>query len=472
MRARPDTVLVQGRVRAVLDAYDPAESGDHMAAWSTEVEWQGVRTACVFDSMSWLDGMSEIDYVYDRGRATDLPRRALAPWASAGMRPRVIQSDAPLEQDAGTLTVRPGDPPRAAIFRARDVAGHVTERALVLRAPRVGERGVAGAERAPASAGAVESNTVRLDYDPLPFPYLRVSCSDVPKDARAVWFEVVAESLVRSSVSSTGTRTSESDLKTRRWRAVRDGHRWVAVLDVGAASRIPIRAVAERDHDVHWSATDSAWVVRTRPAGDGELAFRGNWPGLAEAQFEPFALILGGPPSALPAGLRPVGRGLVFGPTLEPLRKPFGVSLAVPSADSAERIGFYQDDGSGWSWLSSKREGGSLVASTRRLGSFAVAIDDTPPIVAPLKAPRRAARTPYSRWALEARASDGGSGVDARGSYFTVDGRRVPSEWDSEVGLLRWKPLAPPAKGAHVYQVVVADRAGNTRRSSGRFVLD
>ena len=55
---------------------------------------------------------------------------------------------------------------------------------------------------------------------------------------------------------------------------------------------------------------------------------------------------------------------------------------------------------------------------------------------------------PYSRWALEARVVDVGSGVDRRASWFEVDGRRMPAEWDDEAGVLRWRPLRPPRRHA------------------------
>jgi hypothetical protein len=73
---------------------------------------------------------------------------------------------------------------------------------------------------------------------------------------------------------------------------------------------------------------------------------------------------------------------------------------------------------------------------------------------------------------LEARITEEGSGVDARGSAFVVDGRRVPSEWDAVENTLRWRPLRRPASGRHELEIVVADRAGNVRRRHAGFVLD
>ena len=89
-----------------------------------------------------------------------------------------------------------------------------------------------------------------------------------------------------------------------------------------------------------------------------------------------------------------------------------------------------------------------------------------------LAPPRRAPSGPYSRWALVALAGESGSGVDAKASGFVVDGVRVPTEWDGDVRVLRWRPLAPPAPGRHAHELRVVDRAGNRAVRRGTFVLD
>ena len=113
-----------------------------------------------------------------------------------------------------------------------------------------------------------------------------------------------------------------------------------------------------------------------------------------------------------------------------------------------------------------------LEADSRRLGTFALYADTLAPRVTTLAPARSATPSPYSRWALEARLAEEGSGVDARASGFEVDGARVPSEWDAEERTLRWRPRVPPAPGTHTFTVVAVDRAGNTARSSGSFVID
>jgi hypothetical protein len=111
------------------------------------------------------------------------------------------------------------------------------------------------------------------------------------------------------------------------------------------------------------------------------------------------------------------------------------------------------------------------VGETRHLGRFALFEDTLAPRIAMRRVAPHALPGPYSRWALEARLTDEGSGVDAGASRFEVDGHPVPSEWDGEERMLRWRPPRAPGPGAYRFEVVAVDRAGNARRARGRFQM-
>jgi len=166
------------------------------------------------------------------------------------------------------------------------------------------------------------------------------------------------------------------------------------------------------------------------------------------------------------------GGSFTLHPVRLPVRTPFRITAVVPRAD--RRLGLYRDDGDGWEWIGADYDSATrtLGAETRRLGRFALLRDTRAPRVTPLAPPARPPAGDYPRWALEARVAEEGSGVAARASYFVVDGRRVPSEWDAVARTLRWRPLRAPARGRHAYATVVTDRAGNARRRHGSFVLD
>jgi hypothetical protein len=154
------------------------------------------------------------------------------------------------------------------------------------------------------------------------------------------------------------------------------------------------------------------------------------------------------------------------------LRKPARVVQSLAGVADT-RVGLYRAGRGGWDHLTSKRaaDGASIEAESRRLGTFALFADTLAPRIAP-RAARGSSSGRYSRWALEARVTEEGSGLDARATYFEVDGVRVPSEWDGEEKILRWRPQRPPAPGEHRYTVVTTDRAGNVARAEGTFTRE
>ena len=175
--------------------------------------------------------------------------------------------------------------------------------------------------------------------------------------------------------------------------------------------------------------------------------------------------------------LAPAGRAIHIGPDWIVLRKPFTLRARVPIAHPDRRLGLYVRRDGDWELLTTEpdtsRGAASVIAHPTHLGTFAFFTDRLAPRIALRRPPRhRGAAEPYSRWTLEARLTEVGSGVDSRASYFLVDGKRRPTEWDGVHQMLRWKPLAAPRAGAHRYLVVACDRAGNTRRATGRFVIN
>jgi hypothetical protein len=142
--------------------------------------------------------------------------------------------------------------------------------------------------------------------------------------------------------------------------------------------------------------------------------------------------------------------------------------------EATTHVGLYRDQGGGWELVGAALDSAShaVVAESRSLGRFALFADTLGPRIAPLKPAAHATPATYNRWALEARLTEDGSGVDARATWFEVDGARVPSEWDAEQGTLRWRPRRAPAPGTHRFSVVAHDRAGNVTLRGGTFVLD
>ncbi len=450
--ARAETLLVEGRVRAVVGARDGTWRGvDRMVPWSVGMEWEGHRVECRFDSVSWATDMPEGDYVYDAGRVVG--DRGIVLWAPAGFRPRVIVADAPLDEDAGTLTVRPGDSPRTLRLFARDLAGGVARASVVLRGPRPGERGPDAAR----AGGLAEPGDDRFRFASLPAGYLRVSYRGAPRRASGVrvmgvragprggvWTAVVPpESLARSAAP----RAEGLDGEQRAWGDTLRGFRADVLPGTALCGGYEFRA-AVSDTSL-FEPTAWAWDMNGRePAANLEHV--------------------------------PLGRAFAVLPATLPLRAPVAVTASrAGQRRLPPRAGLYRDSGDGWEWIAQAPEGEafSVAGRSRRLGRFALFADTLGPRIAPPGAPRLAAPgaakpAPYSRWALEARLTEDGSGVNASATYFQVDGARVPSEWDAEKSTLRWRPHRAPAPGAHRFTVVAHDRAGNVALRSGTFVLD
>ncbi len=372
-----DTALITGRARLVVEAVDARADGRlTLAPWRVLLEGDGVEVECRFDSVSWAEGMSEVDFVYDRGRAMPAGRHAVVLGAPPGFRPGVLRARGPVEGGAGDLALPSSGRPFTVRLIVQDVAGHTATETLALGPAPPGGRG-----------------------------------------------------------------------------AVAPGGIWVAA-DSAASGVVPGFA---------WSLSPGTLFEASR---------------LSAADL--------GRPEA-PDELKARSHVFVLGPLLTPLRRPLRVGIETTGAGRRPAAGdaratarestataLYRDTGDGWEWLGADFERGEgwIGAETRSLGRFALFRDTAAPRVRLLPPSRVAGVGPRVRWALEARVTEEGSGVDARASYFVVDGRRVPSEWDGVVNTLRWCPLRPPASGRHELEIVVTDRARNVRRRHGDFVLD
>jgi len=457
--SRPETLRVIGRARAVVGARDGLWRGvDRMVPWSVSEQWEGHTVECRFDSVSWATDMVESDYVYDAGRVEG--GKGLVLWAPAGFRPRVLRADVTAAHEAGTIEVRRGDPPRALVIGARDLAGHSVERVVTIVPDPRGEteRTAAPTAGAAAPGGTGGPDYADLEFQSLPGGWLRVTETGIPAGAREV----------RVTPSSLG----------RAFAATPCRRGWCVILPLGRDDGPPRYEEFQIDARLAdgrpWTRSLIAGLVAVDP-GDScvlETGYqRASLP--VGAVFERGVVLLYATGHAASAGeLEPVGITLALGPTTMPLRKAFRLSLVWSGHGNG--LGLYRQGDDGWEWVAAEFDSvrGTIVAEPRRLGRFGVFRDATAPRLTLLRPSRRPAAGAYSRWAVEAGVSEGGSGLDARASRLEVDGRAVPTEWDSEERMLRWRPRRPPAKGTHRVGVVAADRAGNQARVSGTFVLD
>jgi hypothetical protein len=447
--AKPDTVRAIGRLRAIVGARDGVWHGvDRMVPWSVGMEWEGREVEARFDSVSWATDMPEGEYVFDAGRVVG--QKGLVLWAPAGFRPRVLRTSAPESEEAGTILIRRGDAPRRLTLWARDLAGHRAERVVVLT-PWAGGVDTTGA--VPAPAPDAES---ALDMESLPDNRLRVTVRSFGSHFPATRILVGGmDRIVPGSRSARGLTAIVSLPRPSGpdpWWAVVGGQG--KSFTNGATFRVA--EVTPRD-----STAFEAQPYRVRiPAG---------------AVFEPVLLLGNGdgspPPSRgeLLAGSQP----LRLEPASLPLRR--AIRVGHPGGAGMRRqTAFYRLSDDGWEWVGGSYDSvrQEFSASTRRLGIFNLMVDTLAPRISVKRPARRAPKTPYPTWGVEATVTENGSGLDARASRLVIDGKPVPTEWDSEERVLRWRPARMPRKGTRRVEVVATDRAGNVGRTSGTFVLD
>ena len=492
-----DSVLVEGRVRAIVAVRDGVWEGvDRMMPWSTRLEWADQWVEVRFDSVSWATDMSQSDYVYDSGRVRG--EKGLMMWAPPGWRPRALLSSAPLASEAGTLVMRPGDPPLPLTFRARDAAGNSTLQRLVLVAPALGASNLrssrsqpvapAAANGTPASGAAGSAPSTRaatFDLEALPGGCLRVAVRGVSADARDVRISYAGDDAVGSSRMAVrigdhwastlpAITTLRSSPPEPRARSVATPPGAVADPQGQIKRPIELRATGVDAGGRAWVATmagDWNWLA-IEPDRAANIEGNGiRWSLPEQGVFEP-TVVLWRTVSEVPPlaeGVRR-GGGLEIIPADLPLRRP--AAVAVPGVLTTQDRA-YRRSGGDWNLTGSERDSslGVMRGESRSLGLFALLSDTLAPRVeAPVV--RGSARGAYSRLGVEARLVESSSGVDARASLMIVDGVRMPAEWDPEAGVLRWRPRERPAKGSHVIEVVAGDKAGNVRRRRATIVID
>jgi hypothetical protein len=445
--ARPETLRVIGRVRAIVAARDGVWTGvDRMVPWLTRIEWAGQWIECRMDSISWATDMNESDYVYDAGRV--IGDKGIVLWASRGFRPRFIRSSAPLAREAGTIEVHAGDPPLTMKLESRDVAGNVARRTVVIR-PGLGPD---------TTRAFVVKNPKptpdRFDFTALPDGYLRVTYQGKLAGARGLRISLdhggpwLSRPAAHGPLGSTAVFHPEAGvpLLVRAWTEP------TAPRGVG-----PFYVLAEREGGALTREAKYDWELPEDARFDSSVYLFVPW------QAMPFPASSG--------ELEQVHETptVHLEPESEPLRGRLRLKV---HASEKPHAGVYRFDEDGWTWVGDERKGGDYAVTSGRLGWFAEFVDTLGPRITLRTPARSAAAGPYNRWAIEAAITEKGSGMNGRASYMVVDGKKVAAEWDPEADVLRWRPLAPPTKGAHKYDVVVEDRAGNQSVRSGTFVLD
>jgi hypothetical protein len=472
LRTDGETLLVEGRVRLTLRASDASNHARGLPVRTVGARWNGAWVECRMDSISWAGDMSQLGWLLDRGRVTGSDGVILD--APAGFRPRFLLSSRPDDQAVELVKVDTGAAPRPLELYARDAAGNQTTRRIWLRGPRWRETGPDTTRVSPlphtphgksahgksAKARPRPASEPRWSFACLPDRRVRIRVTGTPGGMRDVRFE-------------RGSARPESSVGTP---ATWDGRGWSAVLDVSGTP----------DPDGFWLKGTGAdgrasWHRGTYalwPTASPMVASVEDWAWFtidAAHAYEPgVAMVRTAPITGLPAGAHGVRAAWCIEPAGMPLRKPVPVTLMLPAGVDPAHFGVYRRDADGddWEWAGADWDSSrTFRVETGRLGEFALIRDDQAPEVVLRAAPARVRTTAYPKWELMAHAEDRLSGIAGRRCFITVDGSRVPTEWDPEARLLRWRPREFPRPGRHAYRVEVVDQAGNRTVKHGAFVI-
>jgi len=460
-----DTLLVEGRVRLTLVARDATNEAKNLPVRTVGARWNAGWVEVDMDSLSWAGEMTQHVWLVDHDRVLGSDGVILD--APANFRPRFLTSSKPTSEAVDLVHVAAGDPARALELYARDAAGNTSTMTIWLRGPRADERGpdTTAAPR-PKATAATASTHAPVAADPqwafaaLPDQRVRVRITHTPPGLAGVRIERGGSNANASGASAT-------------W----DGAAWTAVLDVNG---LP-------DTDGFWikgrGLDGKPWWHRGAyalwPTSSPMTTRIEDWAWFdvdVQSAYEPgVTMVRPAHVEGLPAGAVGVRASFVAEPATMPLRKPVAVTLVLPAGLSPAHTGIARRDreSDDWEWNDAKWDSAArtFTASSSRLGQFALVRDTAPPEVTPLPAPAKVPGGPYSTWALTSRVKDEMSGVAGDSSGFEVDGKRVPTEWDAEEHVLRWRPRVPPAAGTHRYRLSVLDNAGNQTVRTGSFVL-
>lgn len=464
LSAREDTLVVEGRARLTLIASDATALSKALPVHAQGARFDGQWVECRRDSLSWAGEMEDMAWLVDRGRVRNTDGVILD--APHGWRPRFLLASRPAREAVELVKVYPGATPKLLELFARDAAGNESVRRLWLRGPTAAERGVREDRSPAAKPGAKKSKSrpapgVNWSFANLPVQRVRVRVTGAPAGSRDVRFaRVRARGLPEDSA-----------------RATWDGAGWTAVMFFsGTPDADGLRIEGTGADGRAWSQQKALALWPSGSSLVGRLEGGVTFSIPPGATYEDGVVLARMTPLAdLPPGATGLGPALELSPVTPPLRDAARITLVLPPDVPRDRVGLLRrdDERDGWEWSEGDWDSTArtLRLDTRRLGQFALARDETPPEITQRAPARRPSAGAYSTWSLTARVTDRASGVSGRASGFTVDGVRVPTEWDAEASLLRWRPLTPPAAGKHEYRVEAVDRAGNRTVRSGTFVI-
>ncbi len=129
---------------------------------------------------------------------------------------------------------------------------------------------------------------------------------------------------------------------------------------------------------------------------------------------------------------------------------------------------FYYNTQRGWMYLPTRYENHTYIGEARSLELFALVRDTIPPMISckPIDEITTDRRPLFS-----AIVKDDLSGIIYSGITITLDGRKIPAEYDQPRARVFYKPTRQLSMGSHNYTIKVEDRIGNVNFKTLKFEI-
>ena len=159
-------------------------------------------------------------------------------------------------------------------------------------------------------------------------------------------------------------------------------------------------------------------------------------------------------------------------PEIFPLANDITVHFEKDRVKDLGRIGIGKLTATGsWQWIKASLLVNWLTAKSSRLGTFALLTDSEPPRILNVS-PSDGSSVSSSFSKISCNITDNLSGIENDENIsVSLDGKWLIPEYDPETTQLKTYPKEKLVKGKHQLEIIVSDRAGNTRIIKTTFYL-